>query len=128
MSQNVDALIWRAGASDAYGDVLTLEALETMAKALKPGDEITLDFDFRNVIGHLVQAWIQGNDLYATVSIDDLYAQDARDGNLAVRPGFRIAAQHMDADGVRIIDKIDITHVSLTPNPLPLPGEAGADS
>ena len=128
MSQNVDALIWRAGAPDAYGDVLTLESLEQMAQGLKPGDEITLDFDFRNVIGHLVQAWIQGNDLYATITVDDLYAQDARDGKLALRPGFRIAAQHADADGVRIVDKIDITHVSLTSNPLPLPGEAGAGS
>ena len=123
MEENFTALVWRANAEDAHGDTFTTDALKGMADGLIPGSEVFFNFDFRRVVGHIVQPWIDGDNLYVTVTFTDPEIIEAlRDGKASIRPGFSVEGMHLE-DGHSIIDAIGTTHVAVTPNPLPLPGD-----
>lgn len=120
---NIDILVWRANQEDANGHMLTYDALLGMAEGLTPGSEIFFNFDFRRRIGHVIQVWIEGDDLYVTAAIDEpVHFEALRDGKTAIRPGFSIEAEHQE-DGRRVIDEVGVTHVSATTSPMPLPGD-----
>lgn len=124
MTEKFDALVWKAQEVDIHGDTITPEALRDMADGLPPGSSISDDFDFWQRVGDVAQAWIDGHDLYVTATFDDAdMVELLRQGKYAIRPGFSIEAMHKDAAGNVVIDKIGVTHVAVTPNPIPLPGE-----
>ena len=126
MSENFDMLVWRANAVDANGDTLTTVALLSMANALIPGAEITRDFVFNHPVGHIVQPWVQNDELHVTAVFTDPDVIEAiREGKVSLRPGFSIGASHQVNDK-RVIDEVDQASVALTPNPMPLPGEITA--
>ncbi len=126
MSTNMDVLIWRAEEIDAHGDLLTPAALQDMADRIYSGMAIPLEFDIRNIIGHVVAPWIKGKELWATVTIDDPGVVDALNrGRASVRPGFEIAEQHADnGPASRVIDHVTGASVSVTMKPMHLPGDA----
>jgi hypothetical protein len=128
VGENVDALVWRAQEPDTNGQAVTVEALKQMADGLRPGSVISNNFDFRQKIGYVVQAWIDGHDLYVTATFDDeSLVELLRQGKLAVRPGFSIEEAHQNEDGLTVVDTVGVTHVAVTPDPMPLPGDLSAE-
>ncbi len=128
MGENFDLLVWRAGKVDRDGYILTAKALKELADGLIPGVEISCNFDFHTVVGHIVQPWIDGDDLYVTVTISDPEAIKAlHEGGTALRPGFQIERQRYRAHET-IVEGISMSYVSLMSTPLPLPGDQCEDS
>ncbi len=122
---NIDVLVWRAEEIDAHGDLVTPAALQEMADSIIPGTELSLNYDIRNMVGHVVRPWIEDKELHMTVQIDDPGVADAiQNGRAAVRPGFEIIESHTD-DGAatNIVDSIGQAHVSVTTTPMHLPGD-----
>lgn len=125
MSEDFDVLVWRANIPDSQGDQVTTKALEEMAKRMPVGQDVTFNFDFRKIIGHVKDAWVADNDLYVRASIDDPEVIELLHTNKAVmRPGFGVTESHQDTGGVRVIDSISASFASVTPDPImPLPGD-----
>lgn len=119
----VDALVWRANHVDLNGDMMTMEALEDMVKALPPGTELGFDFDFRKgTAGHVRRAWIKGEYLGVSVVLDDPnMAKALHASDLKVRPGFSMSAAHLE-DGHQVVDRVDAAMLSVMTHPMPLPG------
>lgn len=126
MGENIDALVWRAEQADTHGNMFTAEALKQMAEAegMRPGSDISSNFDFRKKVGYIVQAWIDGHDLYVTACFDDAHLVELlRQNELAIRPGFSIKAAHLDDAGRQVIDEVDTAYVAVVSDPMLLPGE-----
>lgn len=122
MSEQFDMLVWRANGVDMNGDILTPTALAMMADALLPGQAITFNFDFRNVVGKIIQAYVKNNELRATVVVTDCdVIEDIRKGKAALRPGFSIGASHLSDDGHRVIEQVGEAYSGLMTNAMPLP-------
>ena len=123
-TQEVEFLMWRANQTDLHGDLMTSKALQGMAESLTEGMKISLNWDFTNMIGHVVRARIEGDDLYVTVGIDAACVRkEMRDGKLILRPGFVMTSGWKDGEENYIIDECEKAFVSIVPKPLPLPGE-----
>ena len=123
MGENYKALVWRAGQVDMNGDMLTADALKQMAAQMRPGSDIFLSFDFRLAIGHVSQAWVEDDALYMHATFDDpVFTEALSSGQMSIRPGFSIEAKHAEY-GHRMVDEVGTTHLALTPNPMPLPGD-----
>ncbi len=122
--QEVEVLVWRANQTDLHGDLMTSEALRDMADSLTEGMKISLNWDFTNMIGHVVQTRIEGDDLYVTAEIDASCVRKVmRDGKLTMRPGFEMTSWWKDEQDNCIVDACEQAFVSIVPKPLPIPGE-----
>lgn len=124
MSENIEVLIWRSDQIDEHGDLVTPQALQDMADRLTPGLAIPLNFDFRDIVGHIVKARVNGKELWATICICDPSVLDAiKNDHAAIRPSFGITASHTDNGAAkRVIDHIDEVHAVVTSTPMNLPG------
>ncbi len=123
MSQIFDLLIWRADEVDKNGDIFTLAGLLSMADTLLPGTKITVNFDCRTQVGHIIQSWVRDKELHVTAIFTDSDAiAMIHRRKAALRPGFSIGTSRL-VDGQRIIDQVEMTYVALTPTPMPLPGD-----
>lgn len=128
MGENFDLLVWRAGRVDRDGYIFTTEALKGLADGLIPGAEISFNFDFRMVVGYIVQPWIDGDDLYVTVVIiDPKIIKALREGKVVLRPGYHIARRSYRAYRT-IVEEVGAAYVSMMVSPIPLPGEQRDDS
>lgn len=127
MAENFDLLVWRANVADAHGDIVTAKALQEMADALPFGMGVPLNFDIRQIVGKVVAPWIKDDELYVNVSISDPDVIAAIKSNrVALRPMFRVDASHVDDDeAIWYVDSIRAAHVSITTDPMPLPGDVG---
>lgn len=124
MGEAIEVLIWRGEQVDVYGDVFTADALRQLADSIQPGSPITVNFQQEQVVGRVVQTWLDGNDLRAYVTFEqESIAEAVQEGRLAVRPGFTSVKEHKEPYGVRVFDQVSIGHVAVTPTPVPLPGE-----
>lgn len=123
--KNFDSVVWRAKQADVNGDVLTPEALKQLADKMLLGSPITFDYQFDKEIGRVVQKHIVGNNLHATVQIDDsVILEGLRDGRFAVRPGFQIeGALPSPLCSCRVIHSISAAHFTVLSSPMPLPGQ-----
>ena len=123
-TQEVEFLMWRANQTDLHGDLMTSKALQGMAESLTEGMKISLNWDFTNMIGHVVRTRIDGDDLYVTAGIDAACVRkEMRDGKLTLRPGFEMTSWWKDDEENCIVDECEQAFVSIVPKPLPLPGE-----
>ena len=124
MSENIDVIVWRANQADMSGDVFTPEALKQMADGLIPGALIMLNYEMGKIVGTIVQAYIDGDDLRTIVQVDEpLIAKGLHDETLAIRPGFQITASSQPSRDCRVIEKIGVVHISVLSSPMPLPGD-----
>ena len=123
MSEQFDMLVWRANGVDMNGAILTPAALLSMADALLPGREITLNFGFNNPVGKIVHAWANKNqELHVSAVFTDCDVIEAiREGKCTLRPGFSIETYHTSDDGHRVIEKVGLADVGLMTNGMPLP-------
>ncbi len=123
MSEQFEMLVWRANGVDTNGDILTPTALATMADALLPGIDIDLNFDFNNVVGKIVQAYVKNDELWVTAVFTDCdIVEMIREDKAVLRPGFSIEASHR-TESHRVIEKVGYTNVGLMTDGMPLPGE-----
>ncbi len=124
MSEQFDMLVWRANGVDTNGNILTPAALSSMADALLPGRDITLNFGFNNPVGKIVHAWAKNQELHVSAVFTDCDVIEAiREGKSVLRPGFSIEVSHLSDDGHRVIEKVGLADVGLMTNGMPLPSE-----
>ncbi len=122
MSEQFEMLVWRANGVDTNGDIVTPTGLATMADSLLPGMDINLNFAFNHSVGKLIQAYVRGDELWATVVITEIEILEAiRGGSINLRPGFSIETSHRNADGHRVITKTGTTNLGLMTSGMELP-------
>jgi phage head maturation protease len=105
---------------DANGNCLTKEVLDQMAKQAK-GVRVTWNFDPNIVLGHISESVRTDKGVEVEIEVDANPMKETLDhvislGALYGVSSMRDVESHME-DGVRVIDKMKLTEIALTPYP-----------